>query len=493
MIFSLETTLVSEYRQKRAICAYNPDSLTPDQLAAVNLLTDNWANGNNVSVITGYAGVGKTYMVARLIEKILFENKNANIAFCATTNKAVGVAFRMCEFTDNRIHYTTAHSLLALRENVQPDGEILFTPDYKTEPPIKSYLTKDSYVFVDEASMLSKHLWKYFIPYFSKPTKFIFIGDSFQAPPVKETISPVFDADVQFEHNIVVATLDKIMRQAEGNPIIKIATSIRLSPTNTTAISKRFPDDIIPDDTCGYFNLQNNHDWLLHTLHHVFTSEQFKNNHNFAKLLCWRNDTVNAYNKIIRRFIYPNQKLRRVEVGEKLVTKSPIVDSFTEQTKIPNATELTVLEVTKSTESVQFGIFDLSMFNLGSTIEVPFYYTKVAYTTLSGKQVETIKVLTDLGFKTMTEVMNKLKKVAIQMSKAKDDTAKSVWRDYYKLERLFANVGYNYAITTHLAQGSTYENVIIHEQDLRANSKISERNRLLYTAITRAAKRILIY
>ena len=42
----------------------------------------------------------------------------------------------------------------------------------------------------------------------------------------------------------------------------------------------------------------------------------------------------------------------------------------------------------------------------------------------------------------------------------------------------------------HKSQGSTYENVILMEEDVIRNKKITERNRLLYTAYTRASNRV---
>jgi ATP-dependent exoDNAse (exonuclease V) alpha subunit len=55
-----------------------------------------------------------------------------------------------------------------------------------------------------------------------------------------------------------------------------------------------------------------------------------------------------------------------------------------------------------------------------------------------------------------------------------------------------AQVKYNYAITAHKSQGSTYENVIVIEPDIDANSKIVERNRIKYVAYTRAKSLLFI-
>ncbi len=67
------------------------------------------------------------------------------------------------------------------------------------------------------------------------------------------------------------------------------------------------------------------------------------------------------------------------------------------------------------------------------------------------------------------------------------------WTVYYEALRMFADVSYNYAITAHKAQGSTYENVFILEDDIDENRDLIERNRIKYTAYTRASKRLFIF
>jgi hypothetical protein len=70
--------------------------------------------------------------------------------------------------------------------------------------------------------------------------------------------------------------------------------------------------------------------------------------------------------------------------------------------------------------------------------------------------------------------------------------AKKAWVAYYAFMRQFADVGYNYSITAHRSQGSTYSNTFVMEGDIRANPNIFERNRILYTAYTRAAQRLFV-
>ena len=54
---------------------------------------------------------------------------------------------------------------------------------------------------------------------------------------------------------------------------------------------------------------------------------------------------------------------------------------------------------------------------------------------------------------------------------------------------MFDDVGYAYALTTHKAQGSTIDYVFLDVNDMRG---CSDRQKLLYTAITRAKKQALI-
>ena len=54
-------------------------------------------------------------------------------------------------------------------------------------------------------------------------------------------------------------------------------------------------------------------------------------------------------------------------------------------------------------------------------------------------------------------------------------------------------VSYSYAMTVHKSQGSTYKAVVINKNDLNFNRDKYENKRLWYTAITRAAKKVIIY
>ena len=71
---------------------------------------------------------------------------------------------------------------------------------------------------------------------------------------------------------------------------------------------------------------------------------------------------------------------------------------------------------------------------------------------------------------------------------------REAWSNYYDFVNSFCYVNYTYAMTVHKAQGSTIDNVYVVENDInRLDWDIVERNKLKYTAFTRASKNLHIY
>ena len=67
------------------------------------------------------------------------------------------------------------------------------------------------------------------------------------------------------------------------------------------------------------------------------------------------------------------------------------------------------------------------------------------------------------------------------------------WKDYYDFKEGFADMKYNHAITVHKSQGSTYKQAIVNIKNIGLNKNKTERTRLLYTAVTRASKLLILY
>ena len=63
------------------------------------------------------------------------------------------------------------------------------------------------------------------------------------------------------------------------------------------------------------------------------------------------------------------------------------------------------------------------------------------------------------------------------------------WQSYFDLSRMFDDVAYAYSLTVHKSQGSTIDYVFLDVGDMRS---CSDRQKLQYTALTRAKTQVLI-
>jgi ATP-dependent exoDNAse (exonuclease V) alpha subunit len=100
-----------------------------------------------------------------------------------------------------------------------------------------------------------------------------------------------------------------------------------------------------------------------------------------------------------------------------------------------------------------------------------------------------IKVLHEDSEASYAKMLEELKQLAIN----RKSTGPNLWIDFYDALKWPADIAYNYAITAHKAQGSTYENVFLMEDDINANQNIVERNRIKYTSYSRASHKLYVY
>ena len=98
----------------------------------------------------------------------------------------------------------------------------------------------------------------------------------------------------------------------------------------------------------------------------------------------------------------------------------------------------------------------------------------------------TINVVHEDSAEDYNKILHTARLFAIKNKQAKD------WVMYFNILKWSANVAYNYAITAHKSQGSTYKNVLILEDDIDGNRKTLERNRIKYTAYSRVTDKLYV-
>lgn len=196
-----------------------PDYLTSEQSEAVAL-----ALSNNVSLITGGPGTGKTTILKAIYEAAAKDPK-CRILCCAPTGRAAERAKRSI--------------------NATTDGKSLWRSTSTIHRALKfnPFLSRFSYninkklpyefVIVDEASMIDAELMAALLVATRERSRIVFVGDVNQIPPV--------GAGCPFEDMInsgilPTARLSRVFRQGEDSEIKSLAACV-LS-LDTTAVSK---------------------------------------------------------------------------------------------------------------------------------------------------------------------------------------------------------------------------------------------------------------
>ena len=200
-------------------------------------------NDNNVTIITGGPGTGKTTIIKSIIE--IYKQKKYKIVLCAPTGRA---AKRMTETTGEEA--STLHRLLEIGK---VDEESLFKKDSEYQgAPIDGDI-----IIVDEVSMVDMFIMSYLLDCIYLGTKLILVGDSDQLPSVGP--GSVLQ-DLIASEKIVTVHLDKIFRQAAKSKIIVNAHRVN---NGKGFISKEDPELEEDSKQDFYFIKENSQEKIL--------------------------------------------------------------------------------------------------------------------------------------------------------------------------------------------------------------------------------------
>ena len=194
-------------------------------------------NENNVTIITGGPGTGKTTIIKTIID--LYEEKNKKVVLAAPTGRA---AKKMTEATDKEA--STLHRLLGLGKL---DDEGIYTrhSDYEGAP------IDADVIVVDELSMVDMFLMDYLLNCIYQGTKLILVGDVDQLASVGpgSVLKDLINSEV-----INTVKLDKIFRQAAKSKIILNAHRVNSGQKFLSKEDKEIEEDTKED----FFFIQQN-------------------------------------------------------------------------------------------------------------------------------------------------------------------------------------------------------------------------------------------
>ena len=428
-------------------------NLNPEQQKAVDLMVNGFLS-NKFPVpdrkgltLIGEGGTGKTTCIAHAVEEWI--KAGLNVLLTAPTNKAVKQlesSIRSHGLTSSRINCTTLHKALGL--TLLPSEENKYAARSGA-----GLLTDYDIVVVDEGSMVSKlAFYEYFLPDVKDNGNLVVImGDAMQLPPVKETESAAL-------LYYPAVNLTKVERFSAESGIAKVTSALRKSLETGTAYN---------------FNAEVETIKPAHFMQEVLPLFPDPSSCENTRILAWTNRRVDAVNSAIRESLY-GKDVDTFMVGERVVTGSPLYEgnepilSTDEECIVTNIQEGSLMDEDTSNEYKTLLLTLEPMYASVSTV-----YANVIHP----DAVEALEA--DLDY---------LKRRAFEGG----SNSRYWWHRWHKLKDLFSQVRYCYCITVHRSQGSTFETVIVDAPDILKNGRSKERKQLLYVAMSRASKRLIV-
>jgi len=438
------------------------------QMVSKFLLSQNY---EELFLLKGYAGTGKTSIVGTLVKNSWKINKN--LVLLAPTGRAAKVISNYSNkeaFTiHKKIYYPKSKKGGGISFSLQKNKHknTIFIVDESSMIPDTS---PDSILF-DKGSLLSD-LIQYV--YSGHQCKLILIGDTAQLPPIKLDISPALDKatlENYFNKKVVTIELDEVVRQEKGSGILWNASSIRESLEDEFYDTFKFEKENFPDIIRPYDGQE-----LMSAL-----EDSYLNSGDEESVFIVRsNKRAFLYNQNIRsRILYKEEEL---SVGDHLmVVKNNYfwLETTSEAGFIANGDIIEILEI--------YSIKELYGFKFATVNVKMIDYPRMA-------AFETVLILDTLSSEIASlsfEDSNKLYQEVLK--DYEHETSK--YKKFLSIKKnIYFNalqVKFSYAITCHKSQGGQWDTVFV-EQPYLPNGIDKDYLRWLYTAITRAKKKLYL-
>lgn len=426
---------------------------------------------NNIYVLKGFAGTGKTTIIGAIVSNLWKAKKSA--VLLAPTGRAAKVAANYSgkeAFTIHKKIYTPRQS---------KNGKIDFV--------LAPNKHKKTLFIVDEASMISDmpsqaklfgtgslldDLMQYV--YSGHQCKLLFIGDTAQLPPVKLDLSPALNEDnlsLSYNKEVMRMELDEVVRQGRDSGILYNATLLREALAAHFFDSFRFDLEGFKD----IVRLMDGHE-IMDAINDAYSNQGNED----TSIIVRSNKRANLYNQQIRSRILFNE--HELTAGDyMMIVKNNYfwLKPTSEAGFIANGDIIEVLEV--------FGIKELYGFRFAEVKIRMVDYPKM-------KPFETVLMLDTINLEAPALSYEDGNRLYQEVMKDYEDETSS-YRKFMKVKKnSYLNalqVKFSYAITCHKSQGGQWHTVFV-EQPYLPNGIDRDYLRWLYTAVTRAREKLYL-
>ena len=473
----------------------NKIKLTTSQDQVLKKILDFVNNSNDrIFILKGYAGTGKTTLMRFLIQKL--EKSHKDYRLLASTGRAAKV---LANLSNRNGSTSTIHSMVysfnglskEYDEKEEPvvdkDGQLflVFEPSKldETEVPETIYI-------IDEASMVSDvitknvtqakfgegRLLKELLDYDKRSgSKFIFVGDPCQLPPIEEYYSPALIKDYfhqTFGMSAQEAQLTEIMRQKGASGIIDASKQIRglynQAPNDTSVYGSQRLWGFLPFRQYRDIQLHSN----LESMTNDYVDKIKDSGLNSAVCICRSNNACSQLSASIRAKLgFAHGWVQKGDLLMVIQNNMP--------TGLMNGDMVTIEELGAATQSVSGLTF--------RQVTVKELFTQKTIKTL---MIEEIVNQSRLNLDSaqqqalFIDFIMRMREIGISQKDTRRFNHAMINDPYLNALRCV----YGYAITCHKSQGGEWDDVYVHIPRNITLNPTKETYQWIYTSMTRAKK-----
>lgn len=391
-------------------------------------------------ILSGPAGVGKTYWMGYIIDEIMpqylktcelmgMKPEYTDVTMTATTNKAAEVLG-----LSTQRDTSTIHSFMNIR--VREDYDL--GKQFLTRTP-QWVVHQNRIIFIDEFSMIDSDLDD-IINSGTENCKIVYVGDQYQLPPVFETLTPVL------RKGYPVFELTEQMRNS-GQPAL-MAICEQLRETVRTGVFK--PIQTVP----GVIEHLDDNQMQIELINALVANPEPN-----SRILAYSNKQVNLFNEYVRE---QRQLPNLFTTGETLVNNSMLKLNAKQILSVEASVKVIDARGTRVEKIGRDGEFEVQEL----LIRTPYHGDHM------------VLVPTDKGH--YDQLIKYFKRI-------KD------WVNFYKLQQQYADLRPRDASTVHKSQGSTYDTVFIDLENISKCTQPDVAARMLYVAFSRAKHKVYLY
>jgi exodeoxyribonuclease V len=416
-------------------------------------------NRDNFFILRGSAGTGKSTILKAVIKQFCESFDAVNV--CAPTNKAAKVLKGKTGIMANTIHKLLykceeiegSEIMELVKKENKNKNRCLFIVDESSM--VGDRITENSSLLLLKTPLLTDFIE--FVFQGNQENKIIFVGDLCQLPPVGYDfweLSPALDCDYLRGHKNLKGSffdLTEVVRQSADSPILKNASLLR----DHILLGKALPE-------LHYKQYNGATEGLRQYLQRYDEEEDSK-----ITMLTFTNKDANFWNKMIREQL--GLAVLPLMPGDKIITDKvwmgrDVVIPKGEPGKVAN-----IYSDVETFASLKFITADID-------------FSLEGQNSIISMKVCLNHLLSEKGGLSREEEMF-LRHEAYKCNERFRKTGNPAHDGFLSAARL----RYGYATTCHKAQGSEFEEVLMHPYYPRENAK------WLYTAMTRAKKDFFSY